>query len=220
MQGDAGVAIKEMRLIATWVSECLGGLHLNAKLRAALMVSGLLLVLAYWALSPTLAQAQDTDVQRYREIAGAYEISMAVVQSSLSLGTTLLAITVVEASNGQPVPDARVLLKSRHEAGDGEITSIAHNAPNNPDRYDAVVDLDAPGTWHLAVEIDSSLGRVSAEMAQLEVPETRKITGGTFVFIGVFAVLIAGVVYVWWSTQRGRRRRDQDGGGGAKQTSP
>lgn len=184
------------------------------------MLPGLLLVLAYWALFPSVALSQGTDVQRYREIAGAYEIRMAVVQSSLSLGTTLLAITIVEASNGQPIPDARVFLKSRHEGGDGEITSIAHNAPNNPDRYDAVVTLDSPGTWYMAVEVDSSLGRVSVEMAQLEVPETRKITGGTFVFIGVFSVLIAGVAYVWWSTKRDRRRRGQDGGGGAQQASP
>ncbi len=145
---------------------------------------------------------------------------MAIVQSSLSLGTTLFAITVVEASSGQPVPGASVLLKSRHQAGDGEIRSLALNTPSNPDRYDAVVDLDAPGTWRVAVEVDSSLGRVSVGMAQLEVPETRKITGGTFVFIGVLVVLITGVTYVWWSTQRGRRRRDQGGSGGTQQASP
>ena len=183
------------------------------------MAPGLLLVLAYWALLPSLARAQDTNVQRYREIAGAYEISMALVQSSLSLGTTLLAITVVEASSGQPVPGARVLLKTSHEAADSEITTIALNSQGNPERYDAVVQLDAAGTWRVAVEVDSSLGRVSVEMARLEVPETRKITGGTFVFIGVFMVIIAGVAYVWWSTQRGRRHRDQDGGG-AQQASP
>jgi len=195
-----------------------GGPRLKSKLLAAAMVSGLLLVLAYWAFPPTSARAQDTDVQRYQEIAGAYEISVALVQSSLSLGTTLFAITVVEASNGQRVPDARVLLKIRHEAADNEITAIGLNSQVNPDRYDAVVDLDAPGTWRMAVEVDSSLGRVSVEMARLEVPETRKITGGTFVFIGVFAVLIAGVAYLWWSTKRDRRRRDQDGGG-ARQAS-
>ena len=191
----------------------------RSKLLAALMASGWLLLLAYWALLPALARAQDTSVQRYQETAGAYEISMAIVQSSLSLGTTLLAITVVEFSNGQPVPDATVLLKSKHAAGDGEITSIALNAPNNPDRYDAVVDLDSPGTWLMSVEVDSALGRVSVEMAQLEVPESRKITAGTFVFIGVFAVLLSGVAYVWWSTQRDRRRRNQDGGEDAQQPS-
>lgn len=212
--------LRETRLTCTWVRERRAGPGLDSKLRTVLMVSGLLLGVAYWALLPSLARAQGTDVQRFRETAGAYEISMALVQSSLSLGTTLLAITVVEAANGQPVPDARVVLKSRQEAGDGELKSIALNTPSNPDRYDAMVNLDAPGTWNLAVEVDSSLGRVSVEMAQLEVPETRSVTGGTYVFIGVFIVLIAGVAYVWWSAQRARRRRDQQGGGGAQQESP
>lgn len=220
IQAGALLRARQMETSRTGEGEGQVGFRLNTRLGAASIAAGLLILLAYWALFPTLVRSQDTDVQRYQEIAGAYEISMALVQSRLSLGTTILAITVVEASIGQPVPDARVLLKSRHEEGDEEITSIAHNTPGNPDRYDAAVDLDSPGTWHMSVEVDSSLGRVSVEMAQLHVPETRRVTGGTFVFIGVFAVIIAGAAYLWWSAQRGRRRRDQDGGGDARQPSP
>ena len=115
---------------------------------------------------------------------------MALVQSGLSLGKTLFAITIVEASSGQPVPGASVIVKSWRQSEESEIRAIALNTPTSLDRYDAVVDFDAPGTWHVSVEVDSDIGRVSVEMAQLEVPKTRSITGGTYVFMGVFAVLI------------------------------
>ncbi|PKB73066.1 MAG: hypothetical protein BZY75_03760 [SAR202 cluster bacterium Io17-Chloro-G7] len=150
------------------------------------------------------AQAQGSEVQRFQQVAGPYEISAAVVQSHLSLGVTLFAITVVDTANGLPIPDARVLLSTVHQKSGDVGIGTAHNTPDNPDRYDAQMDLDSSGLWRITVEVDSSQGKVAVEMMQLEVPSTRRITGGTFVFIGAFLVIIAGAAYVWWSTQRGR----------------
>ena len=183
-----------------------------------------LLLLAAWALAAGVAQAQedggqgsqDLDtlvvqpeeygVQRFRQIVGPYNIRVALVQSGLSLGITLVAIYVVEEATGQPIPDARVLLRTRHEDGDSEGRATAHNTPQEPERYDAQMTLDAPGSWRITVEVASALGTVAVEVPTLTVEETRRISGGTFVFLGVFLVIIAGAAYLWWSTHRRRRR--------------
>ena len=166
----------------------------------------LLVLLLSWSLTTPLVQAQEDGVQRFREVAGPYEIKVAIVQSNLSLGTTLLAVYVVDEATGQPVPDARVLLRTKHEDEETEGRATAHNTPREPERYDAQFTLDAPGTWQVTVDVDSSLGRVAVELPQLTVAETRKISGGTFVFLAIFLVLIGGAAYLWWSTQRRRRR--------------
>ena len=158
-----------------------------------------------------VAQPQEYGVQRFRQIVGPYNIRVALVQSSLSLGTTLIAIYVVEEATGRPIPDVRVLLRTKHEGRDTEGRATAHNTPQEPERYDAQMTLDAPGSWRVTVEVASALGTVAVEVPPLYVEETRRISGGTFVFIGIFLVIIAGVAYLWWSTQRRRRRSGSTG---------
>ena len=184
----------------------------------------LLVLLAAWALATEVAQAQEDGaqrsqdiatlvpqpeeygVQRFRQIVGPYNIRVAIVQSGLSLGTTLVAVYVVEEATGQPIPDARVLLRTRHENEDTQGRATAHNTPQEPERYDAQMTLDASGDWQVTIEVASSLGTVAVEVPTLTVEATRRISGGTFVFIGVFLVIIGGAAYLWWSTQRRRRR--------------
>ena len=168
---------------------------------------GASLMLAMLAgMHPTLvaAQAQGSEVQRFQQVAGPYQISAAVVQSGLSLGLTLFAITVVDEATGLPIPDAKVLLSIKHDESGYVGKGTALNTSDNPDRYDAKLNLDSPGLWRITIDVESSKGRVAVEMMQLTVPETRRITGGTYVFIGVFGVIIAGAAYLWWSTQRHR----------------
>ena len=95
------------------------------------------------------------------------------------------------------------------------LTDQALSTLENPDRYDAKLNLDSPGLWRITIDVESSKGKVAVERMQLTVPETRRITGGTFVFIGAFGVIIAGAAYVWWSTQR---RRSSSPGTGAGHT--
>ncbi len=172
------------------------------------MVTGLIIFLASSLAAPVWAQDRDggTDIKRFREIAGAYDLRVAVVQSTLSLGMTLFAITVLEAGTEEPVPDARVVLRPKHEHGHAQGIATAHNTVHTPDRYDAQVNLESPGLWVVTVEVDSSLGRVAADLVELEVPEARKVSGGTFVFFGAFAVILGGAAYLWWSTKRRQRR--------------
>ena len=179
----------------------------------------LLVLLLSWSLTTPLVQAQEDGVQRFREVAGPYELKVAIVQSGLSLGTTLLAIYVVDEATGQAVPDARVLLRTKHEDEESEGRATAHNTPGEPERYDAQITLDAPGTWQVTVEVDSSLGRVAVDLPQLTVAEARKISGGTFVFLAIFLVLIGGAAYLWWNTQRRRRVGPKDWSGDGADTT-
>jgi hypothetical protein len=157
-------------------------------------------------LTTLVAQPQESGVQRFRQIVGPYNIRVALVQSGLSLGTTLVAVYVVEEATGQAIPDARVLLRARHENRDTDGIATAHNTQQEPERYDAQMNLDAPGDWQLTIEVDSALGSVGVEVPTLTVEAARRISGGTFVFIGVFLVIIASAAYLWWSTQRGKGR--------------
>ena len=198
----------------------------------------LLVLLAVWALATGIAQAQEDSaqrsldpaplvaqseefgVQRFRQIVGPYNIRVALVQSSLSLGVTLVAVYVVEEATGQAIPDVRVLLRTRHEDAETQGIATAHNTPQEPERYDAQMTLDAPGDWVVTIEVASDLGTVAVEVPALTVDATRRISGGTFVFIGVFVVIIAGAAYLWWSTQRRSRRSGPTAwpGGGAGTT--
>ena len=168
-------------------------------------------------MRPTLvaAQAQGSEVQRFQQVAGPYKISAAVVQSGLSLGMTLFAITVVDEATGLPISDAKVLLLTEHDDSGQVGKGTALNTTDNPDRYDAKMNLDSPGLWRVTVNVESSRGKVSVEMMHLEVPATRRITGGTFVFIGALGVIIVGAAYLWWSTQR---RRSSSPGAGSSST--
>ncbi len=174
----------------------------------AFMVAVTLLLAMLIGMRPGIvwAQAQGSEVQRFQQVAGPYEISAAVVQSHLSLGMTLFAITVVDAVTGLPIPDARVLLTTEHDESGDLGRGSAHNTPSFPDRYDSQMRLESSGLWHITIEVESSQGKVAVEMMQLNVPATRRISGGTFVFIGALILIVGGAAYIWWSTQRGRSR--------------
>ena len=183
------------------------------RMAIAALAAGAFVFLAYSLFVPIPVHGQDgdTNVLRFQQTAGPYDIRVAVVQSALSLGTTLFAITILDAATEEPVPDARVVLRPRHESGDQQGKATAHNTVQSPERYDAQVNLDAPGHWLVTVEVDSSLGLVAVAFIELEVPEARKISGGTFVFYGAFAMIMGGVAYVWWSAKRQRRRNAGNG---------
>lgn len=171
----------------------------------------LIVLLVFWAWGPLVAQAQQGGIPPFRESVGPYDVEVLAAQSSLSLGTAVLFVTVTDAATGGPVPDARVVLRVQHEDSGKEGWATAHNTTQFPERYDVQLNLEDPGTWRITVEITSSLGEVGAEVAALEVPEMQQFSAGTIVFAGVFAVLFAGAGYLWWSTQRQRRKSNIPG---------
>ena len=199
---------------------CIGNRHADAsRIRAALMPGrsrcaagvSIIALLAFWVWGPLVVQAQEGRIPPFRESVGPYDVEIAVAQSSLSLGTAVLFVTVTDAATGGPVPDARVVLRILHEDSGKEGWATAHNTTEAPERYDAQLNLDDSGTWRITVEITSSLGPAGVEVPPLEVPAMQQFSAGTIVFAGVFAVLFAGVGYLWWSTQRRRRRSSTPG---------
>ncbi len=166
----------------------------------------LIALLAFWTWGPLVVQAQQGGIPPFRESVGPYDVEVLAAQSSLSLGTAVLFVTITDAATGGPVPDVRVVLRVQHEDSGREGWATAHNTPQFPERYDVQLNLDDSGTWRITVEISSSLGAVGVEVAVLEVSKMRRFSAGTIVFAGVFAVLFAGAGYLWWSTQRQRRK--------------
>ena len=177
------------------------------------VVAGLVLtaLLALAVSAPLSAQAQDGGVQSYEESAGPYQIGINVAQSTLSLGTVLIFVTVTELESGLHVPDARVVLRTLHEATGKEGSATAHNTPRLPERYDAQLNLYSPGTWRLTVEVSSSLGSVGVEVPPLEVPKMQQFSSGTIVFAAIFAAIIGVSAYLFWKYKRGRVRRGPPG---------
>jgi hypothetical protein len=165
----------------------------------------LVLALAAWILLPISVMAQQDNEQQITEIAGPYKIGVTTIPSTLSLGRVQFVVTVVDSASRQPIPNARVLIHTRKES---EVTggwAIALSNSEIPDRYQAIVEMDDPGIWTVQLEVSSSLGNILIDIPSVEILAARQLTAGSFVFIGVFLVLIMGSVYVWWTVGHQKR---------------
>ena len=174
---------------------------------AVAVALGLVALIALWWSGAFIAEAQEDGTTPFRELAGPYQIEVLVVESTLSLGAVLIFITVTEASTGQPVPDARVVLRTFHESTSKEGAATAHNTPQFPERYDVQLNLSSPGKWQITVEVSSALGAVGVELPAVEVPVMRQFSSGTIVFAVVFGLIIVTAIYLYWRYQRKRQRR-------------
>ena len=180
-----------VRPSAFWALVCIGGL------------AGLLLMLA----SSGLAHAQDSELNEVRIATGPYDLLVIPVNTNLAAGFAQYSVVVRNAETGEPVPDAKVVLLADNEEEGYEGWANALNSPANPEQYDARLNLDSTGKWLISVDVDSPLGRGGGEVAMLEVPALQRYTSGSLVFFGVFAVILAGVAYLWWTARRTQRRR-------------
>ena len=151
--------------------------------------------------------AQEGGKDQLWERAGPYDIGILERPSKFSVGKALFVISVLDAATGQPVPDARVALRARHEEEGTEGWAIGVNASGFRERYEALMNLDTAGSWEMSVEVDSSLGRVEIAIPPVEIPATKVYSSGTIVFYGVFIILVLGVAYVWWSARRQQKKR-------------
>ena len=152
-------------------------------------------------------QAQESGTKQVQVRAGPYDITVVAALSHLSLGQARFFITVLDATTGRPVTDARVVVRPQHSLDDTQGWATALYVPDPPEHYEARVRLDAPGTWRVAVEVTSSLGREEIVAPTLEVPPMRSYTAGSLVFAGVFLLLLLGAGYLWWNVRRLQRRR-------------
>ena len=138
---------------------------------------------------------------------GPYDIRALLVNSNLPAGFLQLSILVRNAATGEAVPDARVVLITRHPKDGHEGWATALNSPVLPEQYDARLNLDSTGEWIISVDVESPLGQAGGEITTVEVPALQRYTSGSLVFFGVFAVLVGGIAYLWWSVRRDRRRQ-------------
>ena len=176
---------------------------------------------------PTTLPVQPEDAGRYRfqREVEPYYVRVDLIQSRLSIGTTVVAVYVWEESTCRPVPDATITLLTRHSDAQEEkkVTAVNLRDESDPARYHAQMTLDAPGDWQVTIEIAGDLGNAALEVPTLTVEEARQDLGGRLVFIAVSLVIIAGAAYLWWSTQRRRRRlesSDQPSGSPAPDDGP
>ena len=198
-----------------------------SSLGQAVVVGGCLLLLFTAAVaSPHPAEAQQSGARPYRVHAGDYDITVFSNASTLSLGTVDYIIVVAEPGGGPPITDAHVLIHAEHVAEEDQSQAIAENkveghkgqaialhVPDKPGRYTARVELDRAGVWEMAVEVNSDRGRVQVGTASHVVPTPRQSTAGGLVFIGVFTVLVLGVLYLVWSSRKALRQRELTGAG-------
>lgn len=179
--------------------------------QAAAVAGCILLLFAGAAVTPHPTEAQQSGAKPYRVHAGAYDITVFSNASSLSLGTVDYVIVVAEPGGGPPITDAHVLIHAEHAVEEHQGQAIALHVPDKPGRYTARVELDRAGVWEMAVEVNSDRGRVQIGTASHVVPTPRQSTAGGLVFIGVFTVLVLGVLYLVWSSRKAIRQRELTG---------
>lgn len=164
-------------------------------------------MLAVTLSTPTvLAQERGVGGTQFRRNAGPYEIIVAQDVSALSIGTVVVTVAVLDAFTGENVPNAIVTVRTKHAKTGEEGQAFAVNYTSSTS-YEAQINLSRPGRWDISVEVASPLGRVSVEGLPVNIQTVRGFSSGSFVFIGVSAVLILGVAYVWWSARREQQRR-------------
>ena len=173
--------------------------------RAAAVAAVLLCLLAAatWQLDSVAAQIRPP--APFQAAAGPYQITLEERLSSLSLGRAGFVIIVQELATGRPVPDARVAIWLQSPRATDRTQSLALGGPDTPGTYRADLNLDSPGVWQVAVEVTSPLGVGVVDAPPVAVPATRRFSSGSWVFIGVTLVLVAGSFYVYWSARRARR---------------
>ena len=174
---------------------------------AAGLTAGLMLAVLGTVLGPDLVSAQSERPVVVHYLTGPYEIGVLTQRSDLSVGRAVFTITVQDAEGGEPVGDARVVIRTSHQVEGTEGWASAFNSPNAPETYYAQVYLEEPGIWDVLIEIESPLGSSITSVGSLHIPNARTYSSGSYVFIGVFAVLLLGGGYLWWNTSRNQRRR-------------
>ncbi len=165
----------------------------------------LLCLLAAAGLLPEKAAAQVPQPGPFQAAAGPYQISVEEWLSGLSLGRAQFLVTLREQATGRPVTDARVSLWFQSPRSSDRAQTLALSGPDTPGVYEARVNLDSPGLWHVALEVTSPLGVALVDLPPVPVPSARRFSDGSWVFIGVTLVLVAGAGYVYWSARRARR---------------
>lgn len=175
--------------------------------KLVIILSMNVLLMATLVGGPSPAYAQKSGALQFQTTASGYEIGVEEFASKLSVGASQILVTLRDAGTGEGIDDARVVVRTKHDLSGDEGWVTALSFPNEPNLYKAQVSLTAPGKWRLWVEVDGRLGRVEVEILPMEIPALRSYSSGSFIFIGVFMILVLGATYLWWSSRKALRER-------------
>lgn len=172
----------------------------------ALLTAALFLAAIAALLLPHTVNGQES---RHEEVryTGDHDIRVVPLNYNLASGSAQFAVFVTNPATGEAVPDARVVMLAE-SAEEGEPGwAIATNTPAAPERYDVHLKLDSTGEWVISADVSSRLGADLAEVTTVEVPSINRLTQGSWVFFGMFLVILLGIAYVWWSARRDYLRK-------------
>ncbi|SVB15212.1 uncharacterized protein METZ01_LOCUS168066 [marine metagenome] len=170
----------------------------------------LVVVLLLFAPLASVAAQQEDPLGEGRGVdvvAGPHAVRVFVINSNLAAGFLQMALFITDANTGETVSDASVVLKANNEDQAYEGWATALNSPSMPERYDVRMNLGSTGEWTIDVDVSSSLGQGGTRALTLDVPALSRYTNGSLVFFGIFAAMMLGLVYLFWSTKRQNRRR-------------
>ena len=184
----------------------------NIKLR----ITGLSILIVVMLLTAPLASAQEEDPRTVTVSAGPHLVRVVPVNTNLAAGFIQMALYVTNAATGEVVSDAKVVLIGKNTDEDYEGWGIALNSPGEPEKYDVRMNLGSTGEWLMSVDVSSSLGQGGGDAMIFVVPALKRYTAGSLVFFGVFALMMLGIAYLFWSTRRNNRRRREAGQGEAQ----
>ena len=169
-----------------------------------------MLAIALAVLPAGGASANGGAMEIVRKMAGPYEVVVAIQPERPVVGSVHFSITPIDPSTQQVVPNAEIILVANDERGRPTYQSRALSLPHAPRFYDANILFESTGTWTMEVSIRSeSLGDAMLTFP-LEVEQQSLVPGpaGSAVFLVVFAVLMGGATYVWYSARRAAKRRE------------
>ena len=175
-------------------------------LTALLAALAALLALTAMTLLPATAAAQESEREEVR-YTGAHFLRVVPVNYNLGVGSAQFAVFVTDPATGAPVPDAKVVMLAESAEDGNPGWAFATNTPATPERYIVHLKLDSTGQWDISVDVSSSLGADLVDVTTLEVPSLNRLTQGSWVFFGMFGVIVLGIAYVWWSARRDYRRK-------------
>ena len=181
----------------------------SIKLRNISLVALIFTLFTFASVYPVAAQ-QGVPIDRDSGVdivAGPHNVTVVVVNQNLAAGFIQMALLITVADTGAIVPDARVIIMADNEGQDYEGWATALNSPADLERYDVRMNLGSTGKWKINVDVSSSLGQGGAEALTLEVPALNRYTSGSMVFFGIFAAMMLGVAYLFWSVKRNNRRK-------------
>ena len=114
-----------------------------------------LLLLASFLLPPSSFVRGDGGTVRLSERKGAYQITVFTAPTPFRAGPVDVSVLVQDAATGEPVPEARVLVRvaPRGRAGEAVAYPATTAAATNKLLHAAVFDLPGPGWWELEVTV-------------------------------------------------------------------